>query len=120
MGVPEFSRVLCFSYGKATFQREGHVYQGTAVLTPCKLYLKTDGGNDISATFVPLEKVYRIRAAWNTMELDVRPSNFMHFKARLKMSRKDMISLLKDLVNQRGLTKKFLGLEWHDPNFFNG
>lgn len=114
MAFQEFSKALCFSYGEGVYARDGRQYKGQVVLTPHKLYLKDETG-EIAPTFVPLEKIYKIKVFWGRMTIYARPSNFMHFNAQLKGSSKMIRSLMKDLVEHRQLQKKRFGLEWIDP-----
>lgn len=114
MPSQEFSKALCFSYGEGVYRREGQQYKGEIVLSAHKLYLK-DGNGEISPTFVPLEKIYRIKFFFGKLILYVRPSNFMQFTAQLNGSVKNICALKRDLIDQRQLKKKFFGFEWVDP-----
>ncbi len=117
MDFHTFSDAMCFSYGDAVYTRDQKSYKGEAVLTAHKLYLKNQNG-EITATFVPLEKIVKVRFFWGKITISVRPSHFMEFQAQLKGKPKRILSLLRDLVKQRKLQKRFFGLEWHDPDFF--
>lgn len=117
MGVHEFSDAMCFSYGNAVYTREKKSYKGEVILKPHKLYLKDQQG-EIAATFVPLEKVYKVTFFLGKMTVFVQPSNFLKFEAHIQGKISMIFSLVRDLAKQRGLRKRFFGLEWHDPDFF--
>lgn len=115
MSSQDFSEALCFSYGQASFCRDGNAcHQGQVILSAHKLYLKGDKG-DIPDTFIPLEKIYRIRILLGTLTVYVRPSTFMQFTAQFKGSIRHMRLLKKDLVDRRQLRKRKFGLEFFDP-----
>jgi|GEM_PF-5063901 len=117
MSVQEFSQALCFSYGRGVYRRGGHVYKGEILLGPHKLYLK-DGQGEMSATFVPLEKIYKVQCFWGGVVLFVQPSTFMKFEARLTGEVRKMWALACDVGRVRCLKKKWWGWQWEDPDFF--
>ena len=118
MSFNEFSQVLCFSYGEGMCIREGHLYTGEIILSTTKLYLKSVDG-EMSATFIPLERIYKIRLFLGGFTIYVHQSNFIRFQAKWKGGLKEMWSLAHDLADHRRLKKKFFGLEWEDPDFFH-
>ena len=113
----EFVKAWCFSYGRGGYVRAGRLYKGEIVLSAHKLYLKDDHG-EIASTFIPLEKIYKMRVVWGGLIIYARPSNFMQFQAKVTGSPQKIWTLACDLGRQRHLRKKFFGLLWDDPDFF--
>lgn len=116
MSFDDFSRILSFSYGEGQYARGPHHYTGQIVFSGHKLYLKNTHG-EIAETFVPLEKIYRVKAGFwgKTVWLYVRPSQFMQFEAMLTGDPHQIHSLIRDLVNHRQLRRKGWLREWVDP-----
>jgi len=117
MSGQDLSTVLCFSYGKGVYRRGGHGYEGEIILGAHKLYLK-DRLGELSATFVPLEKIYRIQCIFGGIVLFVQPSTFMKFEARLTGEFSKMWVLARDIGRVRCLKKRWWGWQWEDPDFF--
>jgi len=104
-----------FSYGPGRCWREGKEYFGQIILSRHKLYLRNEQG-DLSLTFIPLEKIYKVRFFWNRLEVLVRPSSFTQFTAVITGERREMKGLVRDLAGRRGFSRKKFGLEWVDPD----
>jgi len=67
---------------------------------------------DLTATYIPLEKIEKIKLKGPTMEIQVRPSITIRYVAVIRGEREQMKELAKDIVARRGLKKKLLKKEW--------
>ncbi len=121
MGPDDFFQTMSFSYGQGRYRRDHLVYHGEIVLGMHKLYLKNAQG-EMADTFVPLEKIYRIRRRCfgKTLWISVRPSQFMQYDAEISGVPEHIRSLTRDLVDRRQLHQKGWRLEWIDPGLMDG
>jgi len=115
MASQEFFDTLLFSYGQGTCLLQGRRYRGEIVLSRHKLYLRDNSG-DIAKTFIPLEKVFKVRVFWGRMWVYARPSTFMQFVAVVCGRPGRIRALMRDLADHRQLQKRRFGLEWVDPD----
>jgi len=106
---------MSFSYGQGRYRQRGKEFTGQIVLSGHKLYLKDDRG-DITMSFIPLEKIYKIQCRWTQVKIFVRPSLFTKFVAVISGERRHIKELIKDLVDRRKFHKRKLGLEWVDAD----
>ena len=102
-----------FSYGNGEYIEGEKKFAGKIILSEHKLFLKDQSG-DIPQTYIPLEKIERLRAVKGGMEVHIRPSLYFQFTALIRGERKLVADLIKDLVKARGLKKQFLRSEWVD------
>ena len=100
-----------FSYGPGIYIEEDKKINGQIILSDHKLYLKGPEG-DLAQTYIPLEKIERIRHTREGLLVHVRPSLSYRFVARLTGEKKFISELTRDLVRRRGLKKQFLKNEW--------
>jgi hypothetical protein len=100
-----------FSYGQGTYIEGEKRIEGQIILSEHKLYLKDKSG-DLAQTYIPLEKIERIRQARQGIEIHVRPTLYFRFVALIKGEKKYILELIKDIVQRRGLKKQFLKNEW--------
>ena len=100
-----------FSYGQGIYVEGNKRLEGQIILSEHKLYLKDKNG-DLAQTYIPLEKIERIRNVRQGMEVYVRPTLYFRFAALIKGEKKYLSELTKDLVQRRGLKKQFLKKEW--------
>ena len=108
---------MLFSYGKGEYFEGTKRASGELVLGEHKFYLRGASG-DLVQTYVPLEKIERIKRTWSGLELHVRPTMVSSYRALIKGQARHLRELLKDLVARRGLRKRFLFPEWSDQDFF--
>jgi len=106
---------VSFSYGPGRYLRDGREFTGQIILDAHKLFLK-GGQGELSLTFIPLEKIYKVRFFWNRLKVFVRPSSFTQFTAVITGERREMQGLVRDLAQRRGFRRKKFGLEWVDPD----
>ncbi len=102
-----------FSYGNGTYREGSKRMDGEIVLGEHKLYLRTSEG-DLAQTYVPLEKIEKVTKRGSSAEFHVRPSLSFRYIAMIQGESKYIVELIKDIVQRRGLKKKFLRKEWID------
>jgi len=102
-----------FSYGQGEYIEGERRLKGKIILSEHKLYLK-DGNIDLPQTYIPLEKIKRVKRTRQGVEVFTRPSLYSQFKALFKGERRYLEELVHDIVRRRGLKKKFLSNEWAD------
>jgi len=104
---------MLVTYGQGECHQGGKSYKGQIILSEHRLYLKGSEG-DLAQTYIPLEKIKKIRRTFTGLEIYVYPSLIESYVALIKGGKKNLSALLKDLTEQRGLKKRFLGYEWID------
>jgi len=109
---------MLFSYGSGEYIEQGKVSPGEIVLGEHKLYLRSSQG-DITRTYIPLEKIERVKRCSGGVEVHVRPSVMASYVAVIKGDRRNISSLIQDLSKRRGLVKRFWRREWYDDSFFD-
>ena len=100
-----------FSYGKGIYLEGSKHIEGEIILGDYKLYLRGTKG-DLAQTYIPLDKIKRIFKKGKSIHLHVHPSISFQYVAIIQGEKKLMLDLLKDVVQKRGLKKKFLCNEW--------
>ena len=113
MTVGEFD--MTFSYGPGEYKDGLFSARGEILVSAHKLYLR-DNGADIPRTYVPLEKIIRLRLRWSCLEVDVVPNMMSRYTAIINGKRSVLKSVVRDLVSQRGLKRVFFRWEWYDEN----
>jgi len=104
-----------FSYGQGIYLEDKKRIEGQIILSEHKLFLKGTQG-DLTATYIPLEKIEGIKRASNKVLIYVRPSLAYRYTAVIEGGKKQVTELANDLVQRRGLKKKFLKNEWIEVN----
>ncbi len=108
---------LSFSYGYGQYEQGQMSFRGMIVLSQYKLFLRGESG-DIFQTYIPLEKIYKIKRFWfHGLAVYVRPSQVTEYVVKIMGERRLERELIKDLIQRRGLTHKFLRSEWVDIHF---
>ena len=100
-----------FSYGHGIYVEGEKKFEGQIVLGEHKLFLR-DASGDLAQTYVPVEKIERIRKTNLGLEVTVRPSIYFRYTALIKGDRQHISELVKDIVRRRGLKRRFLKNEW--------
>ena len=100
-----------FAYGNGVYTEGEKKFEGKIVLSEHKLFLKGAEG-DLAQTFVPLEKIEKIKKVRRGIEVHVRPSLTYRYCAVFSGEARHINELVKDIVEQRGLKKRFLLKEW--------
>ena len=100
-----------FSYGQGTYTEGDKRLEGQIILGDHKLYLRNSDG-DLAQSYIPIEKIERIKKIRSGIEVHTRPSLYYRYVAVFTGDRKHLSSLVKDIVKRRGLKKKFLKSEW--------
>ena len=108
---------MLFSYGDGIYKEGEKSLRGEIILSEHKLYLKGPQG-DLATTYIPLEKIVKIKKIYGGLSIFVRTALTVSYNAELRGG-KHINSLLKDLVQRRGLIKRFLRPEWVDSSEFN-
>jgi len=99
------------TYGNGIFLEDKKKFEGTITLSEHKLFLK-DSNGDLPQTYVPLEKIERVKYSGGAVDIQVRPTLYLQYVATFKGQRSQIKSLTLELVQRRGLKKKFLRNEW--------
>jgi len=99
------------TYGNGVFIEGEKKFEGTIVLSEHKLFLKYSN-SDLPQTYVPLEKIERMKLSGGAVDVQVRPTLYLQYVATFKGERSQIKSLTLELVQRRGLRKKFLRNEW--------
>ncbi|MCA9405824.1 MAG: hypothetical protein KC684_04760 [Candidatus Omnitrophica bacterium] len=99
-------------YGQGEYQEGSKHFSGRIVLSEHKLFLKDEQGQDLPQTYIPLEKIEKIKQKANVCEVYVRPAITVRYQAVLKGEKSFIDSLVKELVQRRRLKKQFLRREW--------
>jgi len=99
------------SYGNGRFQEGDKKHEGQIILSEHKLFLKKPEG-DIAQTYIPLEKIEKLKKTIQGLTLQVRPSLAYRYHVVLSGEKKNIEALVKDLVGRRGFKKLFLKNEW--------
>ena len=98
-------------FGQGVYKESNRTFEGQIVLSDHKLFLK-NGQEDLTKTYVPLEKIERIKKKFSSLEIYVRPSMTSKYSATFKGERRQISQLLNEIVHRRQLKKKFLKQEW--------
>jgi hypothetical protein len=100
-----------FSYGQGVYREGERVFRGQIILGQHKLYLKNDAG-ELPPTFIPMEKIERIRLTSHGAEIHARPSLSYQYQVTISGEPPFIKNLVKDIALRRGFKKKFLKSEW--------
>lgn len=106
-----FKDQMEFTYGPGAYIEGTKNLEGRILLGEHKLYLRGAEG-DLAQTFIPLEKIEGLRRTSQGLEVHVRPSLAYRYTALIKGKGRELSDLTKELVQRRGLKKKFLKREW--------
>ena len=106
---------MLFSYGEGEYIEGSRHLKGEIVLSEHKLYLRSKNG-DFTQTYIPLERIERIKSTFAGVIVFVRPSILEYYHVLLKGQRKLLSDLVKDLVQYRGLKKRVFVREWFDDS----
>ena len=105
-----------FSYGQGNYIEGEKRLQGQIILGEHKLYLRNADG-DLAQSYVPLEKIERIRKTKSGVEVHVRPSTYFRYIALFNGEKKLLSDLVRDIAKRRGLKKQFLKNEWVESEY---
>ncbi len=108
-----------FAYGPGRFRQGKSCFTGTVVMSEHRMYLR-DAVGDMAQTYIPLEKIYRVRSSWKGLRLFVMPSAVSIYTVVIEAPRRVLGPLLQDLVRVRVLKRRWFGWEWADPGFTIG
>lgn len=102
-------------FGDGVYIEDNKVIEGQIILSDHKLFLKDDNG-DLAQTYIPLEKIQRVKKASGGAAFFVRPTVTHMYTATIKGKSKAINDLLQEIVMRRGLKKKFLRREWEETS----
>ncbi|MFP4472911.1 MAG: hypothetical protein ACLFPX_03450 [Candidatus Omnitrophota bacterium] len=111
--------VMTFTYGEGKYTRGPVTVRGQILLNEHKLFLRCDG-EDLTQTFVPLEKIQRVQKGWSWAVFRVIPSPALRYEVRIETERQNIRELVKDVARLRQLQSRFFGFIWEDRDFFTG
>jgi len=100
-----------FTYEEGRYLEGAKKISGEIILSEHKLYLR-DAQGEIAASFVPLEKIIKVKKEKNALKLFVRLSITNDYTAVIEGKASRIKELLKDLIVKRGFKKRFLINEW--------
>jgi len=100
-------------YGSGEYREKGHVVTGTIALGAHRLCLQ-EGGDDIAATYIPLEKIKKIRRTFRGLRITVRLSPVKTYTTLIAGTKAGLTALTRDLIDRRNLKKRFFLPEWFD------
>ncbi len=106
---------MLMAYGQGVFQEGPRCFRGRIVLNDHRLFLQGPDG-DLAATYIPMEKVVRVRRTLRGLKVYVRASMVKTYQVLIKGQRRHLGELVRDLVKKRYLTKKFIWPEWYDAS----
>ncbi|MCA9402716.1 MAG: hypothetical protein KC897_02950 [Candidatus Omnitrophica bacterium] len=101
------------TYGQGAFVRDNLRLEGTIILSEHKILI-VSGGEELSATFIPLEKIEKVRLSGARIQVDVRPAIMSRYRAAYEGDKKNITELTHEIVRRRGLKKRFLQNEWFE------
>lgn len=90
--------------------------EGTVVLSADKLFLRTAQG-EMPLTFIPLEKIIRLRLKPKSLWLEVRPTIVTGYRASIVAPQESLSRLTKILIERLHFRKVFLKKEWVKPGY---
>ncbi|MCA9409353.1 MAG: hypothetical protein H6755_04965 [Candidatus Omnitrophica bacterium] len=99
------------TYGQGTYQEKNKKFTGQIILSDHKVFIKTPQ-EDLPQTFIPLEKIERLKQSSNSVDIQVRLTIMIMYTATITGQKKNISDLVKDIVKRRGLKKKFFKNEW--------
>ena len=97
-------------YGEGWYIEKEKVYKGKIVVDKNRLYLR--GAEDYVDTYVPLEKIDRIRKRKDGLEIHVRLSQARAYTVFMKGQKSGLFDLIESLVEMLNLKKRFFKSEW--------
>ena len=106
---------MLFSYGPGKYQQGARQIAGQILLSEHKLFLRGPEG-DLTQTYIPLEKIGRIKKGWGRLTIWVRPSLIEHYTVELRGRNDYLTDLTRELVDRRALRKRFWSAQWEDPD----
>lgn len=99
------------TFGPGTYI-EGQInLSGEIILGEHKLYLKSAQG-DLTSTYIPMEKIELLKQTARGIELHVRPTISHRYAAVIEGEKSSLSELVREIVDRRGLKKRFLRKEW--------
>ena len=102
-----------FAYGHGQYIENKKNFSGRIILAEHKLYMRGHEG-DIPQTYIPLEKITGVSRKNNMLTVNVRPSLYFEYTAHITGEKKHVKELTDDVVQRRGLKKRFLKNEWFE------
>lgn len=105
-----------FSYGQGIYIEGDKELEGQIILGEHKLYLK-DSNGDLAQTYIPLEKIERIRKTKSGIEVYACLSISNRYVVLLKGEKKYLSELVRDIVRRRGLKRHFFKKEWVETKY---
>ncbi len=100
-----------FCYGEGIYKEGDFQVKGTITLSEHKIFLKDEGG-DLTRTYIPLDKIERMKITSSGLEIYVCPSLTFRYSAVIKGNKSRLKELARDIARGGGLKKRFLVNEW--------
>ncbi|MFH1359527.1 MAG: hypothetical protein ABIJ41_00625 [Candidatus Omnitrophota bacterium] len=102
---------LNVSFGHGTYREGTKIIKGQIILSPEKLFLKGPQ-EEYSATFIPVDKIETIRKVSGGLELYIRPTPIINYRAYLSADPRMIDELIQELVRSLKFQKCFLRHQW--------
>ena len=99
------------TFGEGSYIENKNSYNGLIVVDDFKIYLK-EKGESLADTYIPLDKIERVRLTLSGVEIQVKLSASRIYCAFLKGKRANLNKLVTYLVKKLSLKKRFLKKEW--------
>ena len=97
-------------FGEGIFVYRERKFKGK-ILLDTKLYIC--GEKEYVETYIPLEKIERVKLRKNRIEIDVTPSIVSAYTVVIYSDKKNLKKLAHFLAEKLGLKKKILKSEWY-------
>lgn len=100
-----------FIYGKGSYVKDSDKIDGDVFLSEFKIYLKNEG-REITASFIPLDKIIKMEDNKDGIIVHVKPSLYYNYSVKILLPNDKKKELIKDIVDERNFRKVFLKNEW--------
>ncbi len=100
-----------FCYGEGIYKEGDFQVKGIITLGEHKLFLK-DEEEELTRTYIPLDKIERMKMTSSGLEIYVCPSLTFRYSAVIKGNKAKLKELARDIAMGCGLKKRFLVNEW--------
>ena len=100
-------------YGHGTYIEGDKKVEGQIILDEHKVFLRSVG-SDLVQTFIPLEKIDRMRLTYEGLEMEVNLALTNRYKALIKGERDMLHEMAREIVVRRNFHKRIFKNEWFE------
>ncbi|MCK4519201.1 MAG: hypothetical protein KAU12_03670 [Candidatus Omnitrophica bacterium] len=97
-------------YGRGYYRENHRRYAGVVCVDGSRLYI--EGEKSTAGTYVPLEKIVKVRAVSGGVEITARLAATNVLRVIISLPSRALRVLIKDIVGTLHLKKRFLRREW--------